>query len=177
MGGIWSGLLAALQWDMVLSTLVGVVAGVTIGALPGLTSTMGVALLIPLTFGMRPEIGLAMLGGIYCASTYGGAITAILINIPGTPSACATVLDGYPLAKKGEGTRAISVATIVLCLGGLFSTVVLLLLAPPLAQLSLRFGAPEYFLLAVFGITIIASLSDEGLEKGLISGVIGLCLV
>lgn len=176
MGGIWSGLLAALQWDMILATFVGVVAGVTIGALPGLTSTMGVALLIPLTFGMRPEIGLAMLGGIYCASTYGGAITAILINIPGTPSACATVLDGYPLAKKGEGTRAISIATIVSCLGGLFSTAVLLLLAPPLAQLSLRFGAPEYFLLAVFGITIIASLSDEGLEKGLISGVIGLLL-
>ncbi len=176
MGGIWSGFLAALQWDMMLFTLIGVVAGVTIGALPGLTSTMGVALLIPLTFGMRPEVGLAMLGGIYCASTYGGAITAILINIPGTPSACATVLDGYPLARKGEATRAISVATIVSCLGGLFSTVCLLFLAPPLAQLSLRFGAPEYFLLAVFGITIIVSLSEEGLEKGLISGVLGLLL-
>ena len=147
MGGIWSGFLAALQWDMMLFTLIGVVAGVTIGALPGLTSTMGVALLIPLTFGMRPEVGLAMLGGIYCASTYGGAITAILINIPGTPSACATVLDGYPLARKGEATRAISVATIVSCLGGLFSTVCLLFLAPPLAQLSLRFGHQFYLLI------------------------------
>lgn len=161
---------------MILAIAGGVVGGVLIGVLPGLTSTMGIALLIPITFSMPPEIGLAMLGGIYLASTYSGAISAILLNIPGTPAAVATLLDGYPMTKKGQSTRALALATFGSCVGGLISVVALLFIAPPLAEFSLRFGSPEYFLLAVFGITVISSLSGKDVEKGLIAGVIGLFL-
>ena len=170
------GLQAAFQIDLLVMTLAGVVAGVVIGCLPGLTSVMGVALLIPLTFGMKPEVGLAMLGGIYCASTYGGAISAILLNIPGTPSACVTTIDGHPLALKGESTRAIFMATLGSCVGGIFSTLALLFLAPPLAKISLLFSAQEYFLLAMLGITIIASFSEENVLKGLFAGGLGLLM-
>lgn len=171
-----SALAAALSWDTLFGTFLGVVGGVLIGVLPGLTSTMAVALLIPFTFSLPPVVGLAMLGGIYCASTYGGAITAILFNIPGTPSAAATILDGHPLALRGEATRAISVVTLGSAIGGLFSALVLLLLAPPLARFALQFGASEYFLLGVLGVSIIASLSEGSMVKGLISGVLGLIM-
>lgn len=170
------GLQAAFQLDLLLMTFAGVVAGVIIGCLPGLTSVMGVALLIPLTFGMEPEVGLAMLGGIYCASTYGGAISAILLNIPGTPSACVTTIDGHPLALQGKSAQAISMATLGSCIGGMFSTLALLFLAPPLAKISLLFSAQEYFLLAMLGITIIASFSEENVIKGLIAGCFGLLM-
>jgi putative tricarboxylic transport membrane protein len=170
------GLQAAFQIHLLVMTLAGVVAGVVIGCLPGLTSVMGVALLIPLTFGMKPEVGLAMLGGIYCASTYGGAISAILLNIPGTPSACVTTIDGHPLALQGKSTQAIAMATMGSCAGGVFSTMVLLFLAPPLARISLLFSAQEYFLLAMLGITIIASFSEENVIKGLMAGCLGLLM-
>ncbi|EIM72671.1 hypothetical protein A33O_18534 [Nitratireductor aquibiodomus RA22] len=170
------GLGSAFQPAMLLAVIVGVVGGVIIGALPGLTSTMGVALLIPVTFSLPPQIGLAMLGGIYCASTYSGAISAILLNIPGTSASVATMLDGHPMARAGEPGRAISLATFASCIGGIVSVVALLLLAPQLAEFSLRFGAPEYFLLAVFGITVIASMSAGAIEKGLIAGAFGLVL-
>lgn len=162
--------------SMIMAIVGGVVGGVLIGLLPGLTSTMGIALLIPVTFSMPPEVGLAMLGGIYLASTYSGAISAILLNIPGTPAAVATLLDGYPMTRNGESTRALALATFGSCVGGLVSTLALLFIAPPLAEFSLRFGSPEYFLLAVFGITVISSLSGKDVEKGLIAGVIGLFL-
>lgn len=171
-----AGLLTAFRWDMLLAMFVGVVGGVVVGVLPGLTSTMGVALLIPVTFGMPPAVGLAMLGGMYCASTYGGSITAILLNIPGTPSACVTMLDGHPMAKRGEAARAIATATIASCVGGQLSNLCLLLMAPPLALFALKFGSLEYFLIALFGITIIASMSEKDLIKGLISGVLGFFL-
>lgn len=168
------GILGAIELENILMTLFGVVTGVVIGCLPGLTSVMGVALLIPVTFGMDPTAGLAMLGGVYCASTYGGAISAILLNIPGTPSACVTTIDGYPLALKGESGRAISMATLGSCVGGIFSTFVLLFVAPPLAKISLLFSAHEYFLLSLLGITIIASFSDQSVIKGLMAGTLGL---
>jgi putative tricarboxylic transport membrane protein len=173
---ILTGFLTAFRWDMLLAMFVGVVGGVLVGVLPGLTSTMGVALLIPVTFGMPPAVGLAMLGGMYCASTYGGSITAVLLNIPGTPSACVTMLDGHPLAKRGEAGRAIAIATIASCVGGNVSNLCLLLLAPPLALFALKFGSLEYFLIALFGITVIASLSEKDLLKGLISGILGFFL-
>lgn len=170
------GLGSLFHFNMIAATVGGVVGGVLIGVLPGLTSTMGIALLIPITFTMPPAVGLAMLGGIYLASTYSGAISAILLNIPGTPAAVATLLDGYPMTKKGQSTRALALATFGSCVGGLISTVALLFIAPLLAEFSLRFGSPEYFLLAVFGITVISSLSGKDVEKGLIAGVIGLLL-
>ena len=170
------GLATLMDPALLLATLIGVVGGVVIGALPGLTSTMGVALLIPVTFALPPQVGLAMLGGIYCASTYSGAISAILLNIPGTAASVATMLDGHPMAKRGEPGRAISLATFASCIGGIASVIALLFLAPQLAEFSLRFGSPEYFLLAVFGITVIASMSAGAMEKGLIAGALGLIM-
>ncbi len=151
----------------------GTLGGLIIGALPGLTATMGVALLIPLTFGMPPVMGLNMLIGIYIGGIYGGCVASILLRTPGTPASAATVLDGYPMAQNGEAGKALGMATIASTIGGLVAAVVLALLAPQLASVALEFGAPEYFSLALFGLTIIASLSGDVL-KGAISGLLGI---
>ncbi|ABA81013.1 C4-dicarboxylate ABC transporter permease [Rhodobacter sphaeroides] len=153
----------------------GTLGGLIIGALPGLTATMGVALLIPLTFGMSPVMGLNMLIGIYIGGIYGGCVSAILLRTPGTPSSAATVLDGYPMALRGEAGKALGLATIASTLGGLFAAVVLATLAPQLAGIALKFGAAEYFALAFFGLTIIASLSGDIL-KGVIAGMLGILI-
>jgi putative tricarboxylic transport membrane protein len=166
--------LAALFNPATLGAIaLGTLGGLIIGALPGLTATMGVALLIPLTFGMPPIMGLNMLIGIYIGGIYGGCVASILLRTPGTPAAAATVLDGYPMAQKGEAGRALGMATIASTIGGLVAAVVLALLAPQLASVALQFGAPEYFALAMFGLTIIASLSGDVL-KGAISGFLGI---
>lgn len=170
------GITTAIHPYMIAAVFVGVVIGVFIGMLPGLTSTMGVALLIPLTFSISPEVGLALLGGIYCASSFSGSISAILLNIPGTPSAVATCQDGYPLAKNGNAGLAIGLSVFASCIGGTLSTIALLFMAPILAEVSLLLGAYEYFLLAVFGVTIIASLSEGDMLKALLSGIIGLII-
>lgn len=151
----------------------GTLGGLIIGALPGLTATMGVALLIPLTFGMTPVMGLNMLIGIYIGGIYGGCVSSILLRTPGTPAAAATVLDGYPMAQNGEAGKALGMATIASTIGGFVAAVVLAVLAPQLASVALKFGAPEYFSLALFGLTIIASLSGDVL-KGAISGFLGI---
>jgi len=173
---LYVGLATALEPAMLLAMFVGVVVGVFIGMLPGLTSTMGVALLIPVTFSFPPAVGLSLLGGIYLASTFSGAISAILLNIPGTPSAVATCWDGYPMTQQGKAGRAIGLAVFASSIGGIFSTIVLLFMAPALSELSLMLGAPEYFLLALFGVTIIASLSEGDILKSLIGGVLGLII-
>lgn len=158
-------------WTIALGTL----GGLLIGALPGLTATMGVALLIPLTFGMSPVMGLNMLIGIYIGGIYGGCVSSILLRTPGTPASAATVLDGYPMAQRGEAGKALGMATIASFVGGLFAAVVLATLAPQLAGVALKFGAAEYFALALFGLTIIASLSGDIL-KGAISGLLGILI-
>ena len=155
--------------------LMGVIAGTIIGALPGLTATMGVALLIPLTFGMPPVTGLNMLIGIYVGAIYGGCISAILIKTPGTPASAATTLDGYPMAQKGFAANALGMATIASLIGGIFSSIVLACMAPMLAQVALKFGPAEYFSLAVFGLTIIATVSGDIL-KGMMIGTFGMLL-
>ena len=170
------GLAALMDPVMLLAIAVGVIGGILIGILPGLTSTLGVALVIPITFSMPPQVGLAMLGGIYIASTYSGAITAVLLNIPGTPANVATLLDGYPMSRGGEPTRALALSTFGSVVGGLISVLALLFFGPILARVSLFFGPPEYFLLAVFGITVIASLSAGAMVKGLIAGGLGLLM-
>ncbi|HOM97541.1 MAG TPA: tripartite tricarboxylate transporter permease [Acetomicrobium sp.] len=174
--GIIKGGLLLLDPMTLFLIMAGTVFGIVIGALPGLTSTMGVALLVPVTFGMSPAMGLALLGAIYCSSTYAGAISAILLNIPGTPANCCTMLDGYPMTQKGESGRAIALATAASAVGGFLSIFALLFLAPPLAEFALKFGAQEYFLLAIFGVSVIASLSERNMVKGLISGCLGLFL-
>ena len=143
--GIAQGMAQLLDPVVLALIAAGTIFGIVIGALPGLTSTMGVALIVPITFGMTPVQGLSLLGAIYCSSTYAGAISAILINIPGTPANCCTVLDGFPMTKKGQAGLAIALATVASAIGGIISNVALLFLAPPLADLALRFGAQECF--------------------------------
>lgn len=162
--------------DVLLMLLLGVVGGIFLGALPGLSATMGIALLIPLTFGMDPVAAMVLLGAIYCSAVYGGSITAILIHTPGTPSSAATALDGYQMTLRGHGLKALGTSTVCSVIGGLVSVVALLLLAPPLAQISLKFSSPEYFLMAIFGMTIIGSLSSGAMAKGLASGLLGLLI-
>jgi len=169
-------LMTSLAPSVLLFNILGTALGIAIGALPGLTATMGVALAVPLTFGMNPAAGLAMLGGIYCGAVYGGSISAILINTPGTPSGAATVLDGYPMAQKGKAIEALGFATISSFIGGIFSVVVLSVAAPALAKVALEFGPAEYFGVMVFGITIVSSISANNLIKGLLAGVLGMFL-
>ncbi|MBN2322969.1 MAG: tripartite tricarboxylate transporter permease [Spirochaetes bacterium] len=160
----------------ILFMIVGVGAGIVVGALPGLTATMAIALLVPFTFTMPAVHGLVLLGGIYCGAIYGGCFSAILINTPGTPSAIATTFDGYPMAKKGDAYRAIVTATISSVIGGLIGVAFLLFLSPPLSKASLKFGPPEFFWLTAFGLTIIATLSSKSILKGLIGGAFGLLI-
>ncbi|MGI6034475.1 MAG: tripartite tricarboxylate transporter permease [Limnochordia bacterium] len=173
---IVDALLRALEPMSLLAIFIGTLLGIIFGALPGFTATMGVALLLPVTFGMKPVPALLMLTSIYGGAIYGGCIPAILVHTPGTPASAATALDGYELTKKGLGGKAIGVATISSAIGGLISVWALLLLAPPLSRLSLKFGPPEYFLLAVFGLSIIGSLASKAMLKGLISAAFGLLL-
>jgi putative tricarboxylic transport membrane protein len=164
------------NWQIWLGMVFGVGVGIIIGALPGLTPAVGVGLLVPITFGMDPVVGLIILGGIYIGAVYGGAITAILLNTPGEPGNIVTTLDGYPMARKGEGSRALGIAATSSCIGGLFSVIILLLMAPPLARIALKFGPAEYFTVALFGLTVIVSFSQRALLKGIISAIIGLVL-
>lgn len=160
----------------IMALLIGTVGGMVIGALPGLSATMAIALLIPVTFGMEPVAGLVMLSAIYTSAVFGGSISAILLHTPGTPASAATAMDGYALTKEGKGLKALGISTISSMIGGTISALALLFLAPPLALVSLKFNAPEYFLIAIFGLTIIGSLAGESLVKGLASGVLGLMI-
>lgn len=162
-------------FNLVLA-LGGVVLGTVVGALPGLSATMAVAVLVPFTFTMHPASALIALGAIYTGAIYGGAFAAILVNTPGTPSSIATTFDGYPMAKRGDGGLAVSIATIASVVGGIVGALSLLLLAPPLAQVALKFGPPEYFWLAVFGLTLISVLSVGNTIKGLIGASVGLLM-
>lgn len=162
-------------WNF-LAVLAGVVSGIIIGALPGLTSPMGVALLIPFTYSMDKVPAICMLVALYCGGTYGGSISAILVHAPGTPAAAATTFDGYPLAQKGMAGKALGMACISSGLGGLFSVIILVLLAPVLADIAIKFGPPEYFALAVFGLSMISSLGARSTLKNLIGGTIGVFL-
>lgn len=158
---------------MSLSTIFGMVGG----ALPGVSSTMCVSLFLPFTFVMDSGLGILCLMAIYTSSVYGGSITAILINTPGTASSAATAIDGYKMAKEGRGAEALRLSTFVSGLGGLISGVALLCFAPPLSKLALYFGPSEFFLLACMGLSAVATLVDESLIKGIISALFGLFLV
>ena len=155
---------------------IGLAAGIIIGALPGLTGTMGIALLLPLTYGMSSIRGMMLLLGVYCGGIYGGSITAILINTPGTPASAATSLDGYPMAQQGHAKRALHDALAASMIGGLISCIILLTCAPMVAKFALNFGAREYFALSLFGLTIIASVGGKSVLKGLLMGFAGLLL-
>ncbi|MFH1373909.1 MAG: tripartite tricarboxylate transporter permease [bacterium] len=174
---ILEALYAIMTPASLFAVVIGTVSGVLVGAIPGLTATMAVALLIPVTFTLQPLTGLILMGGVYCGAMYGGSIPAILLHTPGTPAAVATAIEGYPMTQRGHGGIALKVSVISSFTGGIFSTLVLLCLAPILARFALRFGPPEYFLLAILGLVGIVSLAEEGrLVKALISGIIGLII-
>ena len=160
----------------ILLTIVGVAIGFTFGATPGLTATMGVALFIPLTFPLSGDLAISMMIALYCGSMAGGAIPAILLNIPGTPSAVVTTIDGYPMARKGQAARAYGWALISSVVGGMIAWVALVTIAPALARLALRLGPAEYAATAFLGMTIIASIVPGSLVKGALAAVIGIGL-
>ena len=159
-----------------LAFVMGTALGTMMGAMPGLTGTLAVAILIPTTFSMDPVMGLAMMGGSYSGSMYGGSIAAILMATPGTPAALATSFEGYPLARKGRAGIALKVSAIASFWGGTVSALVLLIFAPILAYFALNFGPPEYFLLAIMGLASIVMFAKGNMVKGLLSGFIGLSI-
>ncbi len=157
---------------LVLATL----GGVVVGALPGLNATTGAALLLPFTITMDPVAAIAVLAAIYCSATFAGAITAILINTPGTSASATTCLDGYPLAQRGEAGRALGMAVVSSTFGGIFSIVILMLAAPLLARAAYNFAPPEYFALTVFGLSMLATIGGGSPIKNLIAGAFGVLL-
>ncbi len=172
---LFSGFYSLFQQPMaIILGIIGICVGLIIGVLPGLTATMGVAILLPFTFGMDPVQALLMMSGVFFGGVYGGSITAILLNIPGTPAAAATALDGYQLTQKGQAGKALGFATIGSVTGGILSVLILIFMAPILAKFALKFSAPENFALAMFGLSIIISISGKSLLKGLITGFLGL---
>lgn len=177
---LFSPLFAALSDVLTLANLaamvVGVVAGIVVGALPGLTATMSIAVLLPLTFTMDPLVALGMMAGIYNGSMYGGAIPAVLLRIPGTPAAIVTTFDGYPMAQRGEAGYALQIALLSSAFGGMASAVAMMLLAPPLSLITLAFGPPEVFWIGVFGMTSVSIFLGEDLPKGFLAGIIGLLI-
>lgn len=170
------GLEHILTFSALGSILVGTILGVAVGVLPGLGSVIGITMVLPFTYTMGQIPALALMLGIYCGSVYGGSISAIVINTPGTPQAAATALDGFPMAQRGDADLAIGWATAASVIGGLFSVVVLIIAAPQLAAFSLNFTSIEYFALGIFALICIANVSRGAMAKGLLSGAIGLFL-
>jgi len=160
----------------ILILILGTVGGLLMGAAPGLSPTMAVALLIPFTFHMTAEQGLIMLGAVYTSTVAGGAISAILLKIPGAPANIATVMDGYPMAKNGKSTEALHYCFISSFIGGVIGILVLIFFTTVLADVALKFGPSHMFWIAIFGVTVIASLDSKSIIKGLFSGAIGLWL-
>ena len=154
----------------------GTTLGVFIGALPGLGSVVMIALLLPFVVRMEPVTGIALTAIIYCAATYGGSITAILINTPGTAAAAATTFDGYPMAQRGEAGRALGIATFSSAIAGILGLIVMIVATPLLAKLAYLFGPAEYFALAVFGMSMLASISGKSMIKNFIAGAFGIML-
>lgn len=159
-----------------LYTILGAAGGILIGSIPGLTATMGIALLVPFTYGLDFIPGVAMLLGIFCGGMYGGSIAAILIHTPGTPAAAATVLEGYPMGQKGQASRALTISLFASFCGGIIGAIVMTFLSPTISKVALRFGPAEFFALAIFGLSVIVSISGKSIIKGLISACFGLLI-
>jgi len=173
---LFAGLYALMDPQLLVLLFAATLGGVIIGALPGLNATTGAALLLPFTITMEPIPAIAILTTIYCAATFAGAITAILINTPGTSASATTCLDGYPLAQRGEAGRALGMATVSSTIGGIISVICLMLAAPLLARMAYNFAPPEYFALTVFGISMLATIGDGTPLKNIIAGALGVLL-
>ena len=159
-----------------LAALTGIIVGVIVGAIPGLGIAIAIAVSIPVTFTMPAVPVLAYMLGIYKAGTYGGSISAILMNTPGTPAAAATVLDGYPMAEQGRPVKALRIALVASVAADLMSVLVLILVAEPLARIALKFGPIEIVSLLLFSLTVVAAVSGRDILKGLLAAVFGVML-
>lgn len=177
---MWNEIMTALpevlNLQALLGMLLGNIIGILFGAIPGFTGVMAIAILLPFTFSLEPTIGIVMLFSCFVGGCFGGSITAILIGTPGAPEAAATAKDGYQLALKGESYKAISMAVFASCIGGMISAILLMFLAPVIADWTLMFAPPEYFVLGIFGISVIAGLNEGNLLLGICAGLLGLLL-
>lgn len=176
MSGILTGFFASVTPINLIFMALGTFAGIIIGALPGLGPTTGIALLIPLTYGMDPVKALLLAAGVYQGAIYGGSITSVLLGIPGTPTNTATCFDGYPMSKMGRSREALGASLTASAIGGFLSCMALMFLTPLMSKIVLFFGAPEQFMMAMVGLGVIAASSHESLSKGLIAGFFGLIL-
>jgi putative tricarboxylic transport membrane protein len=176
MDALVNGLVSLADPYLLMLLVCATIGGVIIGALPGLNATTGAALLLPFTLTMEPVPAIAVMTAIYCSATFAGAITAILINTPGTAASATTCLDGYPLAQRGEAGRALGMAVVSSTFGGIFSVICLMLAAPLLARAAYNFSPPEYFALTLFGLSMLASIGDGSALKNLISGGFGILI-
>lgn len=168
-----AGLFAAIQPQMLLLIFLGVVVGIIFGSIPGLTAVMAIALCLPMTYGMSPAAGMSLLVALFVGATSGGLIAAILLKIPGTPSSIATTFDGGPMMEKGEGVKALGAGIVFSFIGTILSIIALVFVAPALARVALSFGPHEYFAIAIFSLTLIATLSMGSMTMGIFSGLVG----
>ena len=169
-------MLSVVDPRFILMVLLGSVAGLFVGAIPGLSVSMATALLVSITYTWEHSDALAMIMGVYVVGVFSGAVSAILINIPGAPSSVVTTLDGYPMSKKGQSYKALFTATIYSFIGSLFGLLALGLLAEPVSRVAIKFTKMDYFLLALFGLATVGSVSTKNYAKGLISVMIGLVI-
>lgn len=173
---IANGLALVWQWQVPALAFVGVFWGIVFGAIPGLSGTVAMAVLLPFTASLDPLLALVLLLAVYTGSMWGGAIPAILLNAPGSPAAIVTTLDGYPMSRMGRGAEALGLSIMASVLGGLIGVSTLFVVIFPLAQFTLRFGPAEMFMVAVFGLTIVASLAGRNFFKGLLAGGFGMLI-
>ena len=171
---ILAGYVQVFQFDNLMVVVLGTLIGLSLGAFPGLDCTVGVALLLPVTYAMTPVQAIMLLSALYGGAVYGGQIPAILFRVPGAPEAIVTTLDGYPMAQKGQAGRALGGGLVASVAGGLFGVIGLTFIAPPLAEVALMFGPSEYAALGILGLTAIASLGSKNQVKAFISGLFGL---
>lgn len=176
MENILIGLEQFLDPLVLIALIVGTGLGLVVGALPGLNDSITIAVLIPVTFGMDPHVALSLLVGIYTASACGGSIPAVLLEIPGTASAMVTAWDGYPMTLHGYSKKALSLCMFSSFFGGISSAIVLLCFAPILASFALRFGPPEYFMLAILGMSTVIGMAGKNIAKNFLSMTLGLWL-
>lgn len=168
--------LAILTPEVLMFNIAGVFFGILIGALPGLSATMAIAILTPITFWFEPSCGFAMLIGVWNSAIFAGGISAVLINTPGTPASIASTFDGYQMYKQGRGGLALGINVLYSAFGGIVSTIFLIFLAFPIASFTVSFGPTEYFMLAFFGLIMMISVSDNNVVKGMAVGFAGLTL-
>ena len=173
---LWNGFLSMLTIYHILIIAFGVFLGIVFGSIPGLTATMAVAIFLPITFTMEPVSGMALLMGLYIGGMSGGFIPAILLKLPGTPSSIATTFDGYVMAQDGKASKALGLAIVSSFSAGLISIVILIFVSPLLANVAIEFGPFEYFAITMFALTLISSLSEGSITKGMLSGLLGLMI-